>query len=52
MKKFLLSLAILVSLAEILLPFPYDFSVFLITTILAYWYIIKQLPNRAAGNID
>ncbi|OGJ01401.1 hypothetical protein A3G98_01315 [Candidatus Nomurabacteria bacterium RIFCSPLOWO2_12_FULL_37_8] len=42
--KLLLSAAILVPIAEIILPFPLDFFIFLATIFCSYWYVIKDLP--------
>ena len=42
--KLLLSAAVLVTIAETLLPFPFDFFIFLAVTFCLYWYVIKFLP--------
>lgn len=39
----LLAISIIVPLAEVLLPFPFDFLVFIATLTVGYWYINKRL---------
>jgi hypothetical protein len=43
--KSLLSVAILAFVAEIFLPFPLDFCIFLAIIFSSYWYTIKYLPT-------